>query len=147
MAESPRVPCCVVGCRRTFRTEDLGHSTEIMCGKHYRCDRELLVKFKRTRLRMRKVNRIGRALIRFHGMVLPASVERRLNRVWNKLQALEGATWGRMREKAQELQDSGYWAVRPRLEPKPKDKLADPFEREFQRMKTAQKKFGQKPGI
>ena len=41
-----RTPCCISGCRRTFKPTDFQGYSEVMCSKHYRSDRELLARYK-----------------------------------------------------------------------------------------------------
>lgn len=142
MSEPGRISCCISGCRRTFKIAPTDEDdTEVMCAKHYRCDRVAVDRYKRLRAQVRKWHRI---CMKHAG---PSTVgERirfeRMERIWGRWVRLCLAQWATIKAEAQRLQDAGYWAPRPSVrrnrttEPRER-KAADRFEAEFQRLKRA----------
>lgn len=56
---SERTPCCIPGCKRTFRADQMKDSSEAMCGRHYRTiDDRLIQRHKQMFKRMRKIDRL-----------------------------------------------------------------------------------------
>ncbi len=138
--EPDRVPCCITGCRRTFKREVVGESLEYLCGKHFRCDPDLLAKCRRHRKRVRRVERLFTRLAR---KATSAQIAR-MDRIWDRLVVEDNTYFQGIRLRAQAMQDAGYWARRRsrRVFRKPASdeggKMNMGFEREFQRLKQTQ---------
>lgn len=143
MTEPARKPCCITGCKRTFRADRCGDG-EIMCGRHYRCDLRLVEHFKSLKARFRK---IGGRLNKIHarGGASVEWLEQRWQRAWRPV----GDAWAALKAEAQRQQDAGFFAPKPRrrkvlqstfdAEPHPHStRIASKFEDQFQRMKRAQ---------
>lgn len=131
---SDRVPCCIRGCRRTFRAEVCGGSTEIMCGRHYRCDRVLLAVLKRARARLVKINsKLNR---RWRQGTISAEL---CEKIHTRFLARFNAAWAALKTAAQERQDRGEFAPKPRRKAEEREvsgkPLGDHFERAFQALK------------
>lgn len=138
MAEGTRVSCCILGCKRTFRAEVLGDDSEYMCGKHYRADPVLQRIHKDLRLRSRRMVTI---LNRYHKTSRWS--DEQCEAVYQRMVRRCNKAWSDIVTKAQEMQDQGFWAPRPRsrkLAPKSKQAVSplnSAFEAEFQRKKRA----------
>lgn len=150
MTDPTRVPCCISGCRRTFKRQaGDDESTRIMCGRHFRCDAVLLGRMRRTRRRYQRFNRqfeaIDRLLRRPQELSAPRhrSLKQRhlkLARICNKLWHRDQAAWEEIRVEAQRQQDAGFFAPKPRSRRKPAetalpDPLSSRFEDQFRRLK------------
>jgi hypothetical protein len=138
MSEAARISCCILGCGRTFKRSALDEEhDEILCGKHYRVDPELIHQLKRVRARLRRADRLFTKILRG-----PTSQETvaQMERIWDRLETQDRGLWRAIKERAQQLQDVGFFAPKPRrrraAEPA-RERLADPFEKEFQRVKRA----------
>ncbi len=132
-----RIPCVITGCRRTFKADAHGGG-EVLCGKHYRCNAELHAAFKKAQQHFRKIARLLNR--RWHaGTILEAVAES----IWNRAEGRKNAAWDALKAEAQRLQDAGFFARRcptgvPQVSDK-KDRHADKFEDQFQRLKRAMK--------
>lgn len=138
-AEPDRVPCCIIGCRRTFKAEANHQGEEVMCGRHMRCDGGLLERFRTVK---RRASRLITLLNRRHaaGTMSPVMCEH----IWKRMDGRLGEAWGAIKAEAQRQQDAGFFAPRPRgrsklassdrSKPSP---LASRFEDQFQRLKRA----------
>ena len=90
MVAPDRIPCCIIGCRRTAPKDRFPDATEIICGKCYR----LTPRYLRRRLRRIQKLMLRRGVTGIQG-TKPGSVERRLV-------CLEWEIWDRIKRKAQD---------------------------------------------
>lgn len=144
MSEHPRLPCCIVGCGRTFKRR--AGETVTMCARHLRADAEMYAWFKRAMKRYRRLERRCRREMGF----IPGPTSRplpRTNRWHTVLTAASKRTWAiwyMIKAKAQQMQDEGYWARRPRArkatvrKKRTVDRVANAFDANFQRLKAMQ---------
>lgn len=137
MTEAARVPCCIKGCKRTFRAEVLGEDSEYLCGRHYRADGELQRLHKDLRRRLRRMVTI---LNRYHRT--SRRTDQQCEAIYRRMERRCNQAWNEIRITAQRMQDAGYWAPRPRtrgLAPKRKQAvspLQSGFDANFQRLKA-----------
>lgn len=154
MSDAARIPCCITGCRRTFKAEVCGDDhDEIMCGRHFKCDADLLRRLRSCRRRCRwierRLARIDRAVRARSGQMLDKEIEdfKRLAEIKRALWRRDYELWGAIKAEAQRQQDAGFF-VRRRPRRKPSASLLDPpgpsagerlamnrFEAEFHRLK------------
>lgn len=140
MSDPDRIPCCIVGCRRTFKTEALGDGhNEFMCGKHFRVDPELVRRLRRVRQLWGKADRKGYRAFQDGNIPMAAT----MSALMDRLAAADREIWTSIKDEAQRQQDAGFFAPKPRsrrktVEAAPTDRLAAGFEDQFQRLKKAQ---------
>jgi hypothetical protein len=140
LTEPGRISCCINGCRRTFKAEVAGDSSLYMCGKHFRCDLELLGRIRRIKRRLTKIER------KFKRLCARAITEDdiiRYEHVLDTLAAMHNTVFDEIRREAQRQQDAGFFAPKPRRrgavrDERTTDPLAARFDDQFQRLKRAQ---------
>lgn len=145
MTEPERTPCCVTGCKRSYKR--VAGEGELICGTHWKAVRlhipELVTLHKQAKASWRAIWRRCTAHYKAHGFVPKA-----MDALYDAAERRERRRWTAIKTAAQALQDGGYFARRPRARVvhKPKaaeekiDKRGDVFEREFQRAKRAQQR-------
>lgn len=148
---SDRIPCCIDGCRRTFKSDHAGGATELMCGKHWRAVGKRLPEVKARQLRYKRLLRRMKHKFpdiwdpdwhkQFKFAVFVAGPRPR--RLVHFMVKRCNEAWATLKAEAQRLQDQGYFAPRPRGKRASKkgQKIIDPhaarFEDQFQRLKRS----------
>lgn len=84
---SERIPCVVIGCKRTAPKEWAGEDTEIICGKHWR-----LVPAS-VRRRYSRLRRLHRKAVAANRPIVIEELERMEHRLWGEIKssAIEAA--------------------------------------------------------
>lgn len=138
--EPERISCCIKGCKRTFKAEVVGDAELYMCGKHFRCELDLLSKIRRIKRRVTKFER------RYKRDCRRGITEDKLGHyehLLDTLYAMHNTVFDEIRREAQRQQDAGFFDPKPRRRkhdrpPAEKPtKIASSFDREFARVKAA----------
>lgn len=145
--EPARVSCCVSGCKRTFKAEVVGDSSSYMCGKHFRCDLDLLAQIRRIK---RRVNKFERRYMRDCRRGITEDKMMHYEHLIDTLYAMHNTVFEDIRREAQRQQDAGFFAPKTRrrkhdrpLADKP-SKIGTAFDREFQRLKGVDTKVNKR---